>query len=86
MKIFKGKSRNKSWSLSLVEINNGDVAIRSVDSNTGEYISTMMLFLKDGRVMRGEGFSSILKCDGYDPGEHNNTFDEVGRIVISEKV
>lgn len=85
MKIFYKKYQKtvKSWALFFKEGHrDGNVGIIAVDSESGEFICTIMLFLRDGRVVRSHGVLSTFKLKGYDPGEHNNAFDDAGRIVI----
>lgn len=83
MKVFKGKETQKSWALKLFPSYFGDASLDAVDSETGMVIVNLIRFERDGRVTRLQGVKAALKCDGYDPYEHGNSFNESDQIKIN---
>jgi hypothetical protein len=54
----------------------------AVDSETGEHIANIIWFLNSGSVIRRPVMKKALEDAGYDPHEHNNQYDDLGRIII----
>ena len=71
---------NKSWCLKLDAESS---KLSAVDAKTGDYIGDFLNFSKDGEVLNCESFKDVLVVGGYDPHEHNNRFDDIGRMIIS---
>ena len=91
MKIYREEKMQvkKSWCLKLCEksLRNGirGVFLNAVDSETGQSISQLIDFQSDGKIETLRRSFDILGKMGYDPYEHNNSFDEDGRIVIDRE-
>ena len=85
MKIYReGKEVKKSWCLKLVE-SDKSVRVRAVDSSTGELVACLIVFFSSGKITSAPMCFHALEKAGYDPHEHNNSFDEDGGIVISDE-
>ena len=84
MKIFKEEEKGKkSWSIKLY--NNGNATnLNAVDSVTGEHLATLIGFNKTNGdvIVHADAFNAI-EDQGYDATEHDNRFDESGRLEIS---
>lgn len=86
MKIYREeKEVKKSWCLELSEDGDGDVSLCAVDSKTGKDTVNLIIFLSDGRIVADPQSFEHFGEMGYDPHEHNNSFDEFGAIVISHE-
>ena len=87
MKIYSDEKMQvkKSWCLKLCESSDRDIYICAVDSETGKGITNLISFLSDGRIVRDFQSFDILGEMGYDPYEHNNSFDHNGSIVIDDE-
>ena len=85
MKIYREeKEVKKSWCLKLRE-SDREVYIDAVDSETGEGIVRLITFLSNGRIKSMCRSCDLLRGLGYDPYEHNNSFDHNGSIVIDHE-
>ena len=85
MKIYREEKKvKKSWCLKLRE-SDLEVYIDAVDSETGEGIAGLITFLSDGRIKSMCRSYDLLRGLDYDPSEHNNVFDEDGRIIIDHE-
>lgn len=86
MKIYKEKKKEikKSWSITLKpsQICHQCPAIKIIDTDTGEQIDDLIRFTDWGSITRVQGIKDILEKRGYDPHEHNNTWDDDGKIII----
>ena len=85
MKIYREeKEVKKSWCLNMEE-SDRDVRIRAVDSKTGEIICCLIGFFSSGKITSTPMSFHALKKEGYDPHEHNNSFNKDGGIVIDDE-
>lgn len=84
MKLFEKNQTAKSWSLELKsnEVCKDKLNLVAVDSNTGNHIAYVMDFYPNGRVHICDNFAKALIRAGYDPFEHNNSYDAFGKIII----
>lgn len=89
MKIFSEKKIiERSWALKLayedddIDGGCGFVDVDAVDSVTGKRIATINFFANSGHLQLVKFAETALKEAGYDPFEHNNIFDELGRMII----
>ena len=82
MKIYREeKEIKKSWCLKMDE-SGRHVRIRAADSSTGEIICCLIDFFSGGKITPTPMSFHVLKKEGYDPNEHNNSFNNNGSIVI----
>ena len=81
MKIYtyKPKKVKKSWPLFL---DNKKGALTAVDSKTGEWVTTFVVFQENGDIFRVIDSLSAISHSGYDPYEYGNKFDNDGKIII----
>jgi len=81
MKIYKEEEREKSWALELINEEN-DIVLAAVDSDTGEYIGSIIRFFADGDITPSVNLYKAFIDKGYDPYEHGNKFNDEGSISI----
>jgi hypothetical protein len=81
MKMFT-LPREKSWCLKLCEPSDERIYLRAADSTTGEDIATLLMFHPNGAIELGKGALAALTKLGYNPSEHDNTFNKDGTIII----
>jgi hypothetical protein len=84
MKLFQCKKEDvvKSWSITLVE-EVDEIKLKAVDSETGKHLVYILTFYPLGKVTKSENIFKRLKELEYNPYEHNNRFDERGRLIIN---
>lgn len=82
MKVYENKNSGKSWAIQLKD-ENGVPTVSAVDRVTGEHIVDLIEFNPHGGIYSSPEAREIILVRGYDPNEHKNSWDEMGRIVIS---
>lgn len=82
MKLFKGRQKENLWAIKLVE-EEGTIILAAVDSKTGEEIGYLLEFEEDGTIVRNRRAKGCFISMGYSPYEHENKWDEEGRIIIN---
>lgn len=82
MKAYRGEKKrdNKRWCIELIDHMNGVVELAALDSDTGNTITTLIIFPKSGNPVLVEERKRILEIEGYDPNEHGNIWDNKGRL------
>jgi len=84
MRMFEGKHKeNKHWCIVLEKSVHTNVDLCAVDEHTGDHITILIVFSCNGEIKSCRAALHDLKRMGYNPYEHNNEFDDEGRIVIS---
>lgn len=87
MKMYDAKG-TKVWGIALETDQMGyvipTVSVAAVDGSTGDTICYLMTFEPTGEVVTDSGAFDVLKDEGYDPYQHNNKFDEEGRIIVQK--
>ena len=83
MRLYKEKQQDvtKDWALRITKDDDG-VRIDAVDEKTGNNVAFLISFYNDGVVSRHTSAKGAIEAEGYDPCQHNNTWDDEGRIVI----
>ena len=85
MKIFKGTEKiEKHWVIRLVDNDEGNVSIIAADSITGEEITHLIEFNKEGDVIISKNVVRCLWEKGYDAREHDNAWDDGQHLVIKK--
>jgi hypothetical protein len=84
MRMYDNKNVGRSWVIALGYDSEHSVMLDAVDSVTGEWIATLLIFHSDGTVERDVGAYQTIKGDGYDPHEHGNKFDDDGCLIVAE--
>lgn len=82
MKFFEKETEAKHWVLGRRSYRNGNAIVRAVDGVSGYTITGLILFKSNGRVIRCSRAKKALEEHGYDPYEHNNKWDNDGRIIV----
>lgn len=82
MKMYRKSERNKSWAIAMIADNPETVTVEAVDSVTGIWLATLIVFHSNGVVERDTSVYACLDGEGYDPFEHGNRFDDDGRIIV----
>jgi len=86
MKIYNQKEalNGKSWAIKLNNDSFGGVQLVAIDSLTGFTECVLIEMFENGKIRTADCAERALESGGYDPFEHNNSFDECGAIVISK--
>ena len=84
MKIYVNKTdKHKSWSIRLVE-RDGIPQICAVDSYSGFTIASLITFKKTGEVEIDSNARDDIDANDYHSSEHDNQWDDAGRLIINE--
>lgn len=82
MKIFTGKEEpSKSWSL-LLRRRGDSVGLVAVDSISGKELTEILRFYDSGTIYNITCVQRSLSMLGYEPAEHDNSFNVRGQIEI----